>query len=300
MSADRHTLPRSTWALLAMLTLGWGFNWPMMKLAVNEVPVLTFRALCLAVGAASMFAIARASRQIMIPKRQEWPQLFATSLLNVAAWNVLIAYGVLLLPAGRSVILAYTMPLWVALLSAPVLHEPLTPRRMLGVALGTTGMLVLIGSELTALRAAPTGTLLVIGAAVSWAAGTVMMKRFPSQLPTTSFTGWQMLLGGIPLLLGALAFDGGKVHLPSVQATVAVLYNMFIAFVLCYWAWFKIVSRASAVVSALGTLLIPVVGVISSMLVLAERPTWQEFTAMALVLAAIGTVIIPPRSRPTS
>ena len=300
MSADRHTLPRSTWPLLAMLTLGWGFNWPMMKLAVNEVPVLTFRALCLAVGAASMFAIARASRQIMIPKRQEWPQLFATSLLNVAFWNVLIAYGVLLLPAGRSVILAYTMPLWIALLSAPVLHEPLTPRRMLGVALGMTGMLVLIGSELTALRAAPTGTLLVIGAAVSWAVGTVMMKRFPSQLPTTSFTGWQMLLGGIPLLLGALAFDGGKVHLPSVQATVAVLYNMFIAFVLCYWAWFKIVSRASAVVSALGTLLIPVVGVISSMLVLAERPTWQEFAAMLLVLAAIGTVIIPPRSRPTS
>jgi drug/metabolite transporter (DMT)-like permease len=300
MSADRHTLPRSTWALLAMLTLGWGFNWPMMKLAVNEVPVLSFRALCLGVGAASMFAIARVSRQIMVPKRQEWPQLFATSLLNVTAWNVLITYGVLLLPAGRSVILAYTMPLWVALLSAPVLHEPLTPRRMLGVALGMTGMLVLIGSELTALRAALTGTLLVIGAAVSWAVGTVMMKRFPSQLPTTSFSGWQMLLGGIPLLLGALAFDGGKVHLPSVQATVAVLYNMFIAFVLCYWAWFKIVSRASAVVSALGTLLIPVVGVISSMLVLAERPTWQELAAMALVLAAIGTVIIPPRSRPAS
>ena len=300
MSADRHTLPRSTWALLAMLTLGWGFNWPMMKLAVNEVPVLSFRALCLGVGAASMFAIARVSRQIMVPKRQEWPQLFATSLLNVTAWNVLITYGVLLLPAGRSVILAYTMPLWVALLSAPVLHEPLTPRRTLGVALGMTGMLVLIGGELTALRAAPTGTLLVIGAAVSWAVGTVMMKRFPSQLPTTSFSGWQMLLGGIPLLLGALAFDGGKVHMPSVQATVAVLYNMFIAFVLCYWAWFKIVSRASAVVSALGTLLIPVVGVISSMLVLAERPTWQELAAMALVLAAIGTVIIPPRSRPAS
>lgn len=283
-----------------MLTLGWGFNWPMMKLAVNEVPVLTFRALCLAVGASSMFAIARVGRQVMVPKRREWPQLFATSLLNVAAWNVLIAYGVLLLPAGRSVILAYTMPLWVALLSAPVLHEPLTPRRMLGVALGMTGMLVLIGSELAALRAAPTGTLLVIGAALSWAVGTVMMKRFPSQLPTTSFSGWQMLLGGIPLLLGALAFDAGKLHMPSTQAAVAVLYNMFVAFVLCYWAWFKIVSRASAVVSALGTLLIPVVGVVSSMLVLGERPTWQEFAAMALVLAAIGTVIIPPRSRPAS
>jgi drug/metabolite transporter (DMT)-like permease len=297
VNTDRHTLPRSTWALLTMLTLGWGFNWPMMKLAVNEVPVLSFRALCLAVGAAGTFAIARAGGHAIVPKRNEWPQLAATSLLNVTAWNVLIAYGVLLLPAGRSVILAYTMPLWVALLSAPVLHEPLTSRRMLGVALGTAGMLLLIGSELTALRAAPTGALLVIGAALAWAVGTVLIKRFPTELPTTSFSGWQMLLGGIPLMIGALAFDVGKVHVPSLQASIAVLYNMFIAFILCYWAWFKIVSRASAVVSALGTLLIPVVGVISSMVVLGERPSWQEFTAMSLVLAAIGTVLAPAPGR---
>jgi drug/metabolite transporter (DMT)-like permease len=297
---DRHTLPRSTWPLLAMLTLGWGFNWPMMKLAVNEVPVLTFRTLCLVVGAASMFLIARMSRQVMVPKPCEWPHLFVTSMLNVTLWNVLIAYGVLLLPAGRSVILAYTMPLWVALLSAPVLHEPLTRRRILGVALGMAGMLLLIGSELAALRAAPIGTLLVLGAAMSWAGGTVLMKRFPTELPTTSFSAWQMLLGGIPLCLGAFALDAGKVHIPSTQAIIAVLYNMFVAFILCYWAWFKIVSRASAIVSALGTLLIPVVGVISSMLVLGERPSWQEFAAMALVLAAIATVIIPPRARPAS
>jgi drug/metabolite transporter (DMT)-like permease len=106
-----------------------------------------------------------------------------------------------------------------------------------------------------------------------------------------------MLLGGIPLILGALAFDIGKVHVPSMAASIAVLYNVFIAFILCYWAWFKIVSRASAVVSSLGTLLIPVVGVMSSMLVLGERPSWQEFAAMALVLAAIATVLVPAPTR---
>ena len=78
------------------------------------------------------------------------------------------------------------------------------------------------------------------------------------------------------------------------NVAAGLLAVMFVAFILCYWAWFKIVSRASAVVSSLGTLLIPVVGVISSMLVLGERPSWHEFAAMALVLAAIATVIIPP------
>ncbi len=297
MTTDRHTLPRSTWALLAILTLGWGFNWPMMKLAVNEVPVLTFRALCLVIGAASMFLIARAGKHPMMPSKCEWPHLLITSLFNVTAWNVLIAYGVLLLPAGRTVILAYTMPLWVTLLSIPILRESLTARRLVGLALGMAGMLLLIGSDVAALRAAPMGTLLVLGASLSWAAGTVMMKRFPTQLPTTSFSGWQMLLGGVPLTLGALLFDIGKVHVPSAAATVAVLYNVFIAFILCYWAWFKIVSRASAGVSAVGTLLIPVVGVLSSMLLLGERPSWQEFAAMALVLGAIATVLIPSRPR---
>ena len=65
------------------------------------------------------------------------------------------------------------------------------------------------------------------------------------------------------------------------------------AFVFCYWAWYKIVSRTSAGVSALGALMIPVVGVFSSMLVLGERPSWQEYVALALVIAAIATVVVP-------
>jgi drug/metabolite transporter (DMT)-like permease len=294
-SPDRHTLPRSTWALLAVLTVGWGFNWPMMKLAVIEVPVLSFRTLCLAVGAAGMFTIARLGGHAVIPKRAQWLPLTGSALLNVGAWNVLIAYGVLLVPAGRSVIIAYTMPLWTALLSAWVLHERLTGRRLLGIGLGMAGMLFLIGGDLANLRAAPIGTLLILGAALAWSGGTVMMKRWPANLPTTAFSGWQMLLGGVPLALAALVFDRGKLHIPSTAACIAVLYNIFIAFILCYWAWFKIVSRASAVVSSLGTLSIPVVGVVSSMLVLGERLSWQEFAALGFVLAAIATVVVPAR-----
>lgn len=272
----------------------------MMKLAVNEVPVFSFRAVCVVAGTMAMFAIARASGQRIVPSRGQWPQLTASALLNVTLWNVLIAYGVLRLPAGRSAILAYTMPLWTALLSALVLREPLTMRRMLGVGLGMAGMLVLIGSELGALQAAPVGTALAIGAAIAWASGTVVMKRWPTDLPTTSFSGWQLLLGGAPLVAAAFLLDGNQLHMPSPKATVAVLYNVFIAFILCYWAWFKIVSRASAVVSSLGTLVTPIVGVLSSMAVLGERPTWHELVAMVLVLAAIATILVPVPARAAS
>ena len=293
MPSDQQTLPRSTWLLLAALTLGWGFNWPMMKIALAEVPVWTFRAVCVAGGGAGMFVAAWRSGLRMRPPPGNWGALGATALCNVTLWNVLIAQGLTHLPAGRSVILAYTMPLWVVVLSRVVLSEALTRRRMIGLGLGMAGMLVLIGNELAVLRSAPVGALLVLSAAFSWAMGTVLMKRFPTDLPTTSFTGWQMFIGGLPIALGALLIDPGHWHPIGWPAFGAVLYNVFIAFILCHWAWFKIVSRASAGVSALGTLLIPVVGVFSSMLLLGERPTCAEYLAMLLVFGALATVLVP-------
>jgi drug/metabolite transporter (DMT)-like permease len=91
-------------------------------------------------------------------------------------------------------------------------------------------------------------------------------------------------------------FDAGKLAPLSWQASAALAYNIIVAFIVCYWAWFKIVERASVTASSLGTLAIPVVGVFSSMLVLGERPDWREYLALLLVLAAIATVIVPARA----
>lgn len=295
MSQDHHRLPRSTWVLLLALTLGWGFNWPTMKLALAEMPVWTFRGLCTAAGAIGVFLIAAAGRLEVLPRRYEWPALIVTALFNVTLWNLLIAYGLTYLPAGRSVILAYTMPLWVVLLSRLVLGEALNARRMLGLALGMAGMLLLIGNELAALRAAPVGALLVVGAALAWAIGTVLVKRYPTRLPTTAFTGWQLLIGGAPIALGALVLEWGAWRPVSWQVAVAVVYNILVAFIFCYWAWYKLVAQVPAGVSALSMLMIPVVGVFSSMLVLGERPGWEEYAALTLVIAALATVLVPAR-----
>jgi drug/metabolite transporter (DMT)-like permease len=229
----------------------------------------------------------------LLPPRDQWGRLALTALFNVTLWNVLIAYGLTLLPAGRSVILAYTMPLWVVLMSSFTLGERLTPRRVLGITLGMGGMLLLIVRELGALRAAPLGAALVIAAALSWAVGTILLKRYPTRMPTTSFTGWQLLIGGVPIVLGALLLDQQRWHPLSAQAAFAFAYNVVVAFVLCYWAWYKLVATASAIVSAIGSLLIPVVGVFSSMLVLGERPSLAEYLALALVIAALATVLLP-------
>lgn len=291
------TLPRSLWALLALLTLAWGLNWPMMKLTLSEMPVWSFRGLCIVGGCIGLFAIALASGLTIRIPRGQFGRVAVTALFNLTFWNLLIGYGLTMLPSGRAAVLAYTMPLWTVLLSAYLLNERLTVRRIFGVALGMGGLALLLGADLTTLAGAPTGALLILGASVSWAIGTVLMKRYPTNLPTTSFVAWQLALGGLPIVIGALILDWGQWRPISFGATVGLLYNVFVAFIFCHWAWFKIAISAPAGVASLSTMLIPVVGVFSGMLVLGEQPDWHEYAAMVLIMLALATVLVPPSSR---
>jgi drug/metabolite transporter (DMT)-like permease len=295
MPAQHHTLPRSMWLLLVLLTFGWGLNWPMMKLTLAELPVWTFRGLCVAAGAMGLFLLARLGGQSIRVRPEHWPRLIVISICNVTLWNLLIGYGLQRLPAGRSAILAYSMPVWAALLSVFILHEKLTRRRLVGLMLGMAGMAVLLGGEMSIMRASPLGALFVLGAAIGWALGTVLMRRYPIALGTTALTAWQLLVGGLPMMAGALLIDWGHWRPIGLGATIGLVYNMTFVFIFCYWAWFKIATTAPPSVSSLSTLMIPVVGVFSGIWVLGESPEWREYVALLLVIAALATVLIPPR-----
>jgi drug/metabolite transporter (DMT)-like permease len=291
---EHQGFPAAILWVLILLTLGWGFNWPMIKLALSGMPVLSFRTVCLLGGAAGLFAIAAyAGLPLRVPRGQ-WGRLLLIALFNITGWHLCTVYGIGYMASGRAAILAFTMPLWGVLLSAWLLHERLSARRILGLCLGLGAILLLMSNELQAVQAAPKGTLLMLGAAVSWALGTVLMKRYPVDLPVASLTAWQLLLGGIPIYAAALAFDMHSLRPLTLGPALAVAYNIFIAFIFCQWAWIKIATSVPVGVSSLSTLMIPVVGVFSGMLVLSERPHWQDFAALGLVLPALATVMLPP------
>lgn len=298
-TASAHTFPPHLVGLLVGLTLGWGFNWPMMKLALAGMEPMRFRMLCLLFGAAGLFGIARVNGlPIRMPKGQ-WPRLIAIGLVNIAGWNIFAIYGVRLLASGRAAILGYTMPVWGAIFSTWLLGEPFTKRWALGTGLACAGLLLLLGEEVQAMGRSPLGALLMVGAAVSWALGTVMMKRWPVSLPTSSFTAWQMLIAVIPIATAALIHERGTLNPFALSwwPMVAVLYNLVVAFLFCYWAWTKIALVAPVGVSSLSVMLIPVVGVFSGMLVLGETPSWQDDAALILVVASLATVMLPPKPK---
>ncbi len=292
-----HTFPPGLIGLLVGLTLGWGFNWPLMKLALAGMEPMHFRTLCLSFGAAGLLTIARLSGlPIRVPKGQ-WRRMVAIALVNMTGWNILAIYGVRVMASGRAAILGYTMPALSVPLSAWLLREPFTRRRALGVTLALAGMGLLLGSEIRAVGRSPVGSVLMIGAAASWALGTVMLKRWPVDLPTTAFTGWQMAIGVIPILIVALIWETGTFDpfVLSLGPMVGVLYNLVVAFLFCYWAWNKIAVLAPVGVSSIAIMMVPVVGVFSGMLVLGETPHWQDFVALLAVVGSLATVMLPPK-----
>ena len=182
-----------------------------------------------------------------------------------------------------------------------MLHEPLSRRKIVGLVLGMCGMVVLLGDDLRSLQRAPMGALFILGAAVTWAFGTVLLRRWKPPIPQATLTGWMMMLGWIPIVVCVPFFDPHPLHsLATMSGTAwfAVLYNIFLAGTLAHWAWFKMARTLPVAVSSLSSLPVPVVGVLSGMLFLGERPGWSEFIALGLVLASLAAVLFAPASKP--
>ena len=131
--AIKERRPVGALLLLACLSLLWGLNWPAMKVALGEMPVLPFRALCLLVSGPILLGLAALRGGIAL-RPQEIPALLLAAFFNVTLWHVLTGLGVSLMPAGRASIIAYTMPAWATLLGAAVLGERLTKARLAGLA----------------------------------------------------------------------------------------------------------------------------------------------------------------------
>jgi drug/metabolite transporter (DMT)-like permease len=285
------------WLLLA-ITIFWGVNWPAIKLSVNEVPVWAFRAICLAAGAGGLFAIARAAGLPLRIPRRDLGWLILASLGNITGWHIFSAIGVFYMLPGRASILAFTMPLWAAPIAAFWVGERLGWPKLLGLVVGALGLAVLVVPDWQNLLAAPLGPAFMLLAAISWAFGTVALKAHSFSMPTTSLVAWQMVIGGAPIFLGALIlnhdFEPGSV---SALGWWAVAYAALIPMVFCHWAWFRVVAIYPAVVAAIGTLAIPVVGVISSALITNDPVGWAEILSLLLILFALFLVLVVPMLR---
>ncbi|MGH6903212.1 MAG: DMT family transporter [Geminicoccaceae bacterium] len=281
--------------LLIALTITWGLNWPMMKLALTEVPPWTFRSLCLMIGGSILLVVARASGgPVAVPKSQ-LPALAWVSLFNITGWHLFSAYAVLNTGAGRAAIIGYTMPLWASVLGIWVLHTRPTARQGAALLLGMGALVLLMAKDFGAVGATPTGALLMLGAAICWAIGTVLVKKFAwDGLTVTALTGWQQLLGGAPIVIGWWLLEPvPDLAALSLPAAIGLAYAVLVAMVFCQTAYFKLLSLLPAHVAAISVLPVPVVGVVSSAMILGEPVGPAEIMALALVVGGLFLLVRP-------
>lgn len=281
--------------MLVFLSIAWGVTWPIMKLALLEIPPLSMRMATAACGAAILFTIAILRRtDLFIPPGTKWAHIAISSVLNIVGFSLFTAFAQMSATTSRVTILAYTMPIWACLLARPILGERLTMARGIALALCVVGIGVLI-YPLTQ-SGIPSGILLAVGAGASWAAGTVYMKWARIEGDPIGIAAWQVVIGFLVIAACVPIFEGSA-HLWPVSwlALFGVVFTGTIGSGLAYVLWFEVIRRLPAMTASLGVLSVPVIGVLASMLILGERPTLADVIGFALIFAASACVIIQPQ-----
>lgn len=276
-------------AFLATTSLFWGLSWPISKFLLTEWPPLTARALPGLVGGAAMALYALAARISLHVPRAQWPPLITSALLNVGAWMAAMGFALLTLSAGEGAIIAYTMPIWTALLAWPMLGERPTVLRILALVLAFAGLAALFAANgIEASLAKLPGALSALAGAVAFAFGTILLKQYPIKLPAATSAAWQFAIGGLPVVLLGLLFE----H-PSFQALTsggwgALAYLSIAQFCVAYVAWFAALKRLPASVAAIGTMLVPVIGVVAAAAALGEPLGLGRIAALACTVTGVA------------
>jgi len=284
-------------ALLGTLTLMWGTNWPLFRIALAELPVFTFRTLVLLSGVAVLAAILLARRENFAVPRDKWPALLLASAMNIGVWNIATSLAVLYIPSGHASVLAYTMPLWVAVLGFALFGQRLTGRLLVAILIGAGAVAALMIPNFQSYATAPLGLFWGLLAGFCWAVGTLVVKRTSWPCMGLSLTFWQIVLTLPPIALGALVFDGLPTHWPSTKALVATIYTGAIPMALGTMVWFTLVKLLPAQVAALSSIAIPIVAIVSGILILHEPLSLLHALAIGSTVISLWLALVPGRTR---
>jgi drug/metabolite transporter (DMT)-like permease len=273
---------------LAITSLGWGFNWPVTKFLLGELPPLTLRGSTGVIGAGLLAMLAVMRGQSLRVNPDQWLRLIVAAVLNVMGWMVLMGLALLWLPASEAALIAYTMPVWASLLAWFVLGERMTWLRVLALAMAFAGLAAIMGANgISASAAKLPGIVMALAGSVGFALGTVLAKKLPLQLPPITAAAWQIGLGCFPVAVAGFFIETSHWNAVTTIGWLLVIYSTVIQFCVAYVAWFAALARLPASVAAIGTMAVPVIGVVTSAIALHEPLGPGQIAALIFTLAGV-------------
>ncbi|MEZ5765284.1 MAG: DMT family transporter [Xanthobacteraceae bacterium] len=276
-------------AFLLMTSIGWGLNWPIMKYLLAQWPPLSARGWTGVVGALTLALYAACMRISLRVPGDQWFGLCISAFLNVSLWMAVMGYALVWLPASEAAVIAYTMPIWTALLAWPLLGERMTWLRSLALVLAFAGLSALLGGNaMSANLAKLPGIVLALTGALGFALGTIFLKKYPIRLPGATSAAWQIGIGCIPVALAGFVFERPELSALNGGGCAALAYMTFAQFCIAYVCWFAALERLPASIAAIGTMLVPVIGVTASALALHEPLGPPQVAALLCTVAGVA------------
>jgi drug/metabolite transporter (DMT)-like permease len=278
---------------LLTVVLAWGLVWPVNKVLLQSLSPLWALSLRSAIATVALFTIAAVLGRVARPPRADVPVLLSITLLHMVGFGVLATWGLQIVPTGRSVVLAYTTPLWVAPGAALFLGERLTPRRLVGVVVGLLGLGALFNplafdwSD----RHAVLGNGAILLGALLWAASILHIRGHHWRSTPFDLVPWEMLLATVLVTPLAVVADGPPRAEYDGRLLALLLYAGIPGTAVAYWATAMASRALPAVTTALGLLATPVLSAVMATLWLGEPVTLSLLAAVVLILGgvALGT-----------
>ena len=273
---------------LFLLTLIWGYNWVVMKLAVQYASPYQFAAIRTFLGAVMLFVVMFFSKRPLTLK--EFPTMLLLGLLQTCGFTGLLIVALVHGGAGKTAVLAYTMPFWVMLFAWPLLGEKVQGWQWLAVVFALFGI-VLIFDPLH-IKADGFSMFLAVCSGIFWAISAIVSKKLHKKMPhldLLNLTAWPLLLGSIPIVVAALLLPAPPIQWTSTFINT-ILFSVFLSGSLAWVLWIYALQRLQAGVASMASMLAPVIGVLSAWVQLGEVPKTHELIGMLLI--AISLVII--------
>lgn len=289
---------RNALLLLGVVVLAWGFTWVVSKLLLQHMtPIWAVAARSMA-GTIALLALGLALRRVAWPVKADIPVILSVGLLHMGAFAALVSLGLQYVPAGRSVVLAYTTPLWVIPAAWLFLGEPIGRGRQWGLALGVLGLAVIFNplafdwSHQDGLL----GNGLILLAALCWAINIVYVRAHRWVTPPFELAFWQALLASIVLSGVAFAAEGKPVFTWSADLVWLLGYGGVFGIAVAYWAAVNVNRSLPAGVTAIGLLGVPVFGLLCSAVILHEPLNGSLLAGMGLIIAGIAAGVVERRA----
>jgi drug/metabolite transporter (DMT)-like permease len=273
---------------LAVIAPIWGYSWVVSKIALGYSGPLTFSGLISGLGAVCLFAVLAVRRRPLRPPPLGWTLLIG--LLQTALFNGLATAALTVGGAGKVSVLVYTMPFWLLLLAWMFLGERLRGLQWPAVAVAFAGLILVvrpwdIGGALSGVLACAAG--------LSWAGSALLIKLLQRRTPTDtlSLTAWQLLFGCVPLFVVAFLVEGSMPDWTAVFLA-CLAYSVVLANAVCWALWLLALRSLPAGAAGMGTLAVPIVGVLAAWIQLGEAPAPVEGAGMALIIAALAVLAV--------